>query len=897
MGTKKYVLIDGHSLAYRAYYALPSDLATSSGQVTNAVYGFISMLIKVLEELRPQAVLVAFDKGKPAFRTDAYAEYKAHRKPMPDQLREQMDLIHAVLEALQIPCLEREGFEADDVLATLAEAMPEDVDIYIVTGDRDAFQLVNERVRVVINRKGISDIVTYDEVKVKEKFGVGPDQIVDFLALKGDYSDNIPGIPGIGEKTAAALIGQYGSLEGIYSNLDSIQNARLKRALTDNRESAFLSRDLAKMRKDVPLEDIYEGEWEIRPWREEAVQDIFNSLEFKRLYEKLESLKPTLFEVSLESGAEKDGSGLVPPSLSPLEGRADLEDLLLSCEASGKVSFFARIDGEGFTRGRMRSLSIASGGKVYFLDFHDEKVKSFLDQLIKWLKENDNVQVSCFKGKDIMVQCFKMLDAFPSFDLDVELAMYLINPTGVRNPLQEAVKRYLGISVEEGPSGQLDLLEAEKEETFRDAGMALAVEKLVPHMKAELKRRELQSLYEEVEKPLQAVLADMETRGVRIDTGALKSMEERLQEELNELEENIYQSAGERFNLNSPQQLSRILYEVLKLPPLKRTKLGYTTDVGALTALKGKHPIAESLLRYREISKLLNTYICPLQRLVDPVTGRLHTCYNQTVTATGRLSSSNPNLQNIPIRTPLGKNIRKAFLPTSEDGLILSADYSQIELRILAHLSGDEGLRKAFREGVDIHLATASEVFGVSLEDVSPEHRRKAKAINFGIIYGISPSGLASQLEISYEEAETYIRNYFDKYPRVRMFLDELVHEAVTRGFVATLFGRRREIPELSEKNMRLRRLGERLAYNTPIQGSAADIIKVAMTRIHQRLREEGLESKMILQVHDELVFDVEKGEENEVRDLVVREMENACELDVPLKVEVGMGRNWLDAK
>ncbi len=893
----KWVLIDGHSLAYRAFYALPPDLATSAGQQTNAVYGFTSMLIKVMEEMKPRGVVVAFDKGKPGFRLEKYADYKAHRKPMPDELREQLDIVHAVLDALNIPYVEKEGFEADDVLATIVAVLPPECEVFIVTSDRDALQLVSERVKVVTNRRGISDIVIYDAEGVKEKYGVFPGQIVDYLALKGDASDNIPGVPGIGEKTAAALIGEYGSLEGVYRHLEEVKAARARRALEEHRESALMSRELATMRRDVPLPlegDAVEG-WEIKPWDEEEVRRLFDSLEFVKLYQRLAGLKAQLFGAAAEAGGggEEDWSH----ESSEVTDAAGLEQALEHCARAGEVSLYARIEGEGFTRGRMVSLSASCAGRVFRFRLDEGEGGERLGDFLEGLASAPGMRISCFRGKDLMVQCAKLHPSCPRCDFDVELAAYLVDPSGSRHDLESASLRYLGSALFVAATGQMDLLQEEEALAEEDARAALAVGKLIAPLEGEMGARELRPLYEEVEMPLQAVLAEMEVGGVRLDPDILACMRTELEGELAGLEETAYELAGERFNLNSHQQLSRILFEVLELPVLKKTKTGYATDVSVLTALAGMHPIADTLVRYRELSKLLSTYVIALPRLIDPSTGRLHACFNQAVTSTGRLSSSNPNLQNIPVRTELGKTIRKAFLPTSPRGLILSADYSQIELRVMAHLSGDGGLRRAFAEQRDIHAATASEVFGVPFAEVTAEQRRRAKAINFGIIYGISAFGLAGQLGVEREEAERYIEEYFREYPGVRDFLDRQVLEGTRKGFVSTILGRRREIPELGEGNVRLRRLGERLAFNTPIQGSAADIIKLAMLRVHARLREEGHASRMILQVHDELVFDLADGELEEVRELVREEMEAACELDVPLKVEVAAGPSWYEAK
>jgi len=891
----RYVLIDGHSLAYRAFYALPADLATSSGQVTNAVYGFVSMLIKVLEDFKPDAVIVAFDRGRPDFRIERFEEYKAHRKPMPDSLREQMDLIRAVLEAMGIACLEKEGYEADDVLATLVTLLPGEAEVFIVTGDRDALQLVGEKVKVVANRRGITDILVYDESKVEEKLGIRPRQVVDYLALKGDVSDNIPGVPGFGEKTAASLIAEYGSLDEIYAHLHEMKNAKWRRLLEEHRESAYLSRDLASLRRDVPLSLPELKDMQLRPWDEEAVHSLFSSLEFRKLYERLQSLREDLFR-------GEEVAGAAAPAYA--RERADEEaeesgwrDLLQEAERRGEIYLFPRIAGEGFTRGEMRAVAVAAGSRVCHMPLSSrgdvEELRVFLENLTSLR----GLRLACYRGKDFMVQCAKACRIMPACDFDVQVASYLVNPSGSTHDLDAIARRFLGVSPAGEREAQLDLLEEEPEEKGEDLSYAMVLERLVHALKAEMNLRDLRSLFEGVEMPLQEVLAKMEICGVRLDGEVLASMEKELKEELDELEKRAHEMAGEPFNLNSPQQLSRVLFETLELTPVRRTKTGYATDVSVLQALRDKHPIAEVLLRYRELSKLLNTYVAALPRMVDPDTGRLHACFNQTVTATGRLSSSNPNLQNIPVRTPLGKNIRRAFLPTSPQGSILAADYSQIELRILAHLSGDEGLRRAFSEGLDIHASTASEVFGIPFNEVNEEQRRRAKVINFGIIYGMSPYGLAEQLAIDEVEAERYIEAYFRKYPEVRGYLDRTVSEASRQGYVTTLLGRRREIPELLEGNVRLRKLGERLAFNTPIQGSAADVIKLAMLRIHKRLHEEGMLSRMILQVHDELVFDVEPGEAEAMTCLVREEMENAVSLQVPLVVEIGLGPSWYEAK
>ncbi|MDI6829890.1 MAG: DNA polymerase I [Actinomycetota bacterium] len=894
--SRRWVLIDGHSLAYRAFYALPAEMATSSGQPTNAVFGFVSMLIKVLEELRPEAMVVAFDRGRPEFRTERFAEYKAHRKPMPDELRDQMGVIHAVLEALGITALEVEGYEADDLLATLATTLAPRDEVFIVTGDRDALQLVDERVRIIANRKGITDITVYDPAAVRERFGVDPSQIVDYLALKGDVSDNIPGVPGIGEKTAAALIARFGSLEGVYEHLDEITPPKVRRALEENRESAFMSRELATARRDVPLPLAGLESCVLRPWDDGELYRIMDSLEFRKHYERLSQLRRALFPSEKEEGGEGEADSEGVLEVTEVGDEEALGEMLRHLAREGEVSIYPALKGEGFTRGSMEAMALAAGERLYHLDLRSESGVGMLRSFLEWVSENRGLRIDIYRGKDFMVQCQRLCGLHGEVDFDVELASYLVNPSGVRHDLESICGRYLGAVRDAAPPAQMALVE-EEEGAVATARLARAVGDLVPALEAEMALRELQDLYREVEMPLEAVLAEMEINGIRLDPSVLAEMEAELKEELSGLERRAYELAGEEFNINSPQQLARVLFEVLGLPPRRRTKTGYATDVAVLQSLEAEHPIAGVILRYRELSKLLNTYITALPRLVDPRTGRLHACFNQTVTSTGRLSSSNPNLQNIPVRTALGRSIRKAFLPTTPGGCIISADYSQIELRVMAHLSQDPGLKLAFEEDRDIHASTASEVFGIPFQEVTPEHRRRAKAINFGIIYGISPFGLAEQLGIEQEEAEEYITRYFREFPGVRAFLDRQVELAASRGYVTTILGRRREIPELAQGNVRLRRLGERLAFNTPIQGSAADIIKLAMLRVYRRMREEGCRSRMVLQVHDELVFDVVEGEESAMMEIARHEMENAFRLHVPLKVEVSRGSSWYDAK
>ncbi len=892
MEKKKFVFIDGHSLAYRAYYALPASLATASGQVTNAVYGFTSMLIKVLEQLRPDAVLVAFDKGRATFRVAKYAEYKANRLAMPDDLRSQFDLIKGILDALGIPYLESEGHEADDILATLARRIEEHGDeAWIVTSDRDALQLVNSHIKVMANRRGITDTVVYDSKTVQERFGITPAQIADYLSLKGDTSDNIPGVPGIGEKTASALVKQFGSIEGLLSRVNEVKSEKLRGLITEHAEQIRLSKQLAMLDYDVPVElDLHEAE--LFPWRPEVVRDTFNALEFRQLYERLSSLYPEIFRP--DSEAKTIDWQELTGEVVEVTSEAGMERFLREASLADMLSFFLRAKGEGFTDGRALALSCRTGERVFRWNLEEGEGRIRGD-FLSALKPKGGISV--YRAKQAEVLLKKCSISLPEPSFDPELASYLLHSSALGNDLSSLSSRYLDICLEDCEPAQRQLALGDSPvRPEREAASAALVERLTEPLGEQLRANGLERLYHEVEMPLQRVLAHMETLGIAVDREVLEALSEEMQIRIRDLQQEIFDLAGEEFNLGSPRQVGAILFERLGLSRPRKTKTGYTTDAATLVRLKDEHPIAAKLLEHRELAKLKGTYVDTLPALINPVTGRLHTTFNQTVTSTGRLSSSNPNLQNIPVRTELGKRIRRAFVPSFEGWAMMVADYSQIELRVLAHLSGDKELERAFLERRDIHTVTASDIFGIQPEEVKPEHRRKAKIINFGIVYGMSPHGLATQLSIGTDEAEDYIRAYFERYPGVREYRSRQVAEATRRGYVTTLLGRRREISELAGQG-RLRVLGERLAQNTPIQGTAADMIKMAMVNIHRRLSEERMEAHMLLQVHDELVFEFAPQESERLRDMVVTEMAGALELDVPVEVDVGVGPNWNDAK
>lgn len=886
MRKKKAILIDGNSLVYRAFYALPTTLATKAGQITNAVYGFTSMLIKLLREQKPDIVAVAFDKGMP-LRVNQYEEYKAHRPEIPDELKSQFPLVKDVLRVLDIPIFEVEGLEADDVLATLAkEAECKGCEVMVVTGDRDAFQLISPSVKIMTTRKGISDIVLYDRERVVERYGIPPEKMPDMLGLKGDTSDNIPGVPGIGEKTASKLIQEFGSLEGALEHVDELPN-KLRETLIHHEEQARLSKRLATLDFNALIEvDLEKYRW--GKWDETRVRELFSCLEFNTLLERL------LGEEFAEETTELASLDVKPRVVLSLR---DLENLLKKLNHSSEIALEIRSSGSSIDQ-HLEGLAIAlktrGSVQVYYIPLADEDgvvqdklftlegelsrslvlsgLKGYLESLkLSKLVHDGKAEILCFKGEGLDLR---------GISFDVMIAAYLLDPGRGDYPLKSLSREYLGAKIS-GDSIQ------------NACQRAMVTLKLCSILETELRRKGLLKLFREIEMPLTPVLARMEWEGVGIDAEILEVLSSEVDDVLRTLEKEVYNLAGKEFNINSPQQLGKVLFEKLRLEAGKRTKTGYSTDFSVLIKLVDEHPIIEKILRYRELSKLKSTYIDALPKLINPQTGRVHTSFNQTGTATGRLSSSNPNLQNIPIRTELGGKIREAFVPPRSTDEFLMADYSQIELRILAHLSQDENLLRAFREDRDIHQATACEVFGVKPQDVNPEMRRAAKAVNFGIVYGISSYGLSEQLGISREDAKLFIDKYFERYPSVRKFIDGVVAGAYRDGFVATIFGRRRYILELKSSNYKIRNLGERLAINACIQGSAADIIKVAMIALDRELGKRGLETKMILQVHDELLFEVPSSEK-EVSTALIREvMEGAYPLKAGLKVDITSGPRW----
>lgn len=882
MSKKKLFLIDGNSFCYRAFYAIRS-LANSKGQPTNAVYGFITMLRKIVEDNSPDMLAVAFDMKGPTFRHKKFEDYKIHRKPMPDDLVSQMRYIKEAVRAYNIPVFELEGYEADDLLATLARKAEEhDIDTFIVTGDKDALQLVGPRIKVFSTHK---EGLVYDAAKVKESYGVSPERMVDIMGLMGDATDNIPGVPGIGEKTAVELLGEFGSLDNLYKNIDKVKGEARKKALIENEKLAYLSQELAVLDTKVPVKIDFR-ELELQEPDTEKLLGLFRELEFKSL---IKELTP---KVALES------------TYKLIDSAEEFEKLVKGLKGQDEFAFDTETTSEDPMRARLVGVSFSWDiGKAFYVPFNGGlKPEAVLDGL-KGVLENGRIKKV---GQNIKYEYVVLAGhgiGLKGMSFDTMVASYLCNPSKLNHNLEDISIEFLGhkmtTPIEEligkGKSAvTMDKVDIGRVSDYccEDSDVTLRLKEVLEKALAE---KGLAELFYKVEIPLIKVLGTMERNGVSIDREYLARLSKEMEKKLDGLTKKIYEIAGEEFNINSPKQLSKILFEKLKLPVIKRTKTGISTNEDVLTRLASKHVLPKSLIEYRELAKLKSTYVDSLPELINPETGRVHTSFNQTVTATGRLSSSDPNLQNIPIRTEEGRKIRRAFIASSKDSLLLSADYSQIELRVLAHLSGDRQLAKAFKEGRDIHTYTASLVFGIDVKDVSPEMRGMAKTVNFGIIYGMSPYGLSQSLGIEVDKAKEFIDSYFARYPDVKQYMDGLMEAARKDGYAVTILGRRRYIPEMNSPDVRLRQFAERTAINTPIQGTAADIIKVAMISIDENVEKKGLGSRMIMQVHDELVFDCPKKEIGEVFKIVKHGMEDVIKLKVPVEAHIEVGKNWLE--
>ncbi|WP_288945164.1 DNA polymerase I [uncultured Megasphaera sp.] len=853
------LIIDGSSLLYRAFYAIPS-LTDSQGRPTNAVYGFLNMLLKLYEQLEPHYVAVAFDKDKHTFRNDLYDGYKATRKPAPDDLRPQFPLIREVLECLGIHVLELEGYEGDDIIGTVARQMEaKDFHIDIVTGDRDALQLVDENVTVHLTKKGITNMLAVTPDVMAAEYGYAPSQVVDMKALMGDTADNIPGVPGVGEKTAAKLIAQFQHVETLYDRIGEVKGKKLQEKLADNKDKAFLSKELATICCSVPVE--YSLDMFLPQPRKEDVSALFRSLGFKNMLARFAAFD------RFASLADEETAQDVSLQL--------LEDLQLQ-DLAGQIVAVEGVYEPATPLPVLKALAIAGNQGVFVVPAGREG--EYLRALA------DAALVVTSQGKQLVKAASPYTDKRLPL-ADIILAAYLLDPTRTAYGLAYLSEKF-AVPLQEGG-----------DEALRLAGDAQFSFDVWPKAAEALELAGLTTLYDTIEIPLIHTLAVMEMNGFTVDTERLMDMERELSLEADKLEEEIYDDAGETFNINSTKQLGVILFEKLGLPVIKKTKTGYSTDSAVLEALMDQHPMIPKILQFRALKKLISTYLDGLEPLISRETGRIYTSFNQMVTATGRLSSSDPNLQNIPIRTEQGRKIRSLFVPGEGYDYIVSGDYSQIELRLLAHLSQDPTMIDGFKKNQDIHRRTASEVFGIPWDEVTPEQRSHAKAVNFGIIYGISDFGLARNISISRQQAKEYIDSYFARYSTIHAYMDKLVAEARETGMAKTMFGRIRTLTDINSKNFTRRSFAERTAMNTPIQGSAADIIKLAMNAVQDELERRSLRSRLLVQVHDELVLEVPADEREEVETLLKDTMEHIVTLSVPLVVDIHCGRNWEEAK
>lgn len=879
----KLVLVDGHSILNRAFYGVP-DLTNAAGLHTNAIYGFLNILFKILDEESPDYLTVAFDVKAPTFRHEMFKEYKGTRKPMPEELREQVPVMKEVLQAMGIRIIEQAGYEADDLLGTIAKrAEAEGIDVSLVSGDRDLLQIATDRIRIRIpkTKGGKTEIENYYAADVEAKYQVNPVQFIDLKALMGDTADNIPGVPKVGEKTATDLMVQFGSLDGIYEHIDEVTKKSVKESLIQNKDLAYLSRELATIKIDSPLTYTLE-EARVGNFFNEASYILFKKLEFKNLLNK--------FEKGVSNEEISDSFHLV-------ENLAEAEAIFTRVLSDKDRQIGLKVVKEAGRHGELLGVALHLPEEGSFLVLKQGFLtEDYLKEKIALLGAQCRIATADIKNEYAYLQA-QDTDRF----FDVILAAYLLNPLKNDYTVEDIANEYLNLMLpEKGQAfGRLSFKDAlnEKPEEFLKycCFEAYVCAQAAVCLQQKLEETQMDRLMREIEMPLTLVLFSMEEEGIRVNPEALKDYGEALSGKITELEQEIYSEAGCEFNINSPKQLGEILFEKMGLPGGKKTKTGYSTAADVLEKLSGEYPVVKHILEYRGLTKLKSTYADGLAAYIEDE-NRIHSTFNQTITATGRISSTEPNLQNIPIRMELGRQIRKVFIP--KDGYcFMDADYSQIELRVLASMSGDERLIEAYRSHADIHRTTASQVFHIPFEEVTDLQRRNAKAVNFGIVYGISSFGLSEDLSISRKEAAAYIEQYFETYPQVKQFIDSLVKDAKKNGYAVTLYGRRRPVPELFSSNFMQRSFGERVAMNSPIQGTAADIIKIAMIRVFERLKKEGLKSKLILQVHDELLIETALEEEEQVRMILEEEMVHASSLAVELEIDLHVGNNWYEAK
>lgn len=889
---KKLVLIDGNSILNRAFYGIMGSkmLMTEDGTYTNAVYGFLAILFKILDDINPEYVAVAFDLKAPTKRHELYKEYKATRKGMPEELASQLPIIKEILQAMNITIIEKEGYEADDILGTLAKyGEKQKLEVTILTGDRDSFQLVSNHITVRIPRTkmGKTETEDYTKEKILEEYGLEPKKLIEVKGLMGDTSDNIPGVPGIGEKTALELIKKYKTIDGLYQKIERNEDdlkGKTREKIADNKELAILSRTLGTINIEVPL-NIGIDQLERKDWNREKVTEIFKKLRFQRFMERfhLEEQKQEKLET--------------PFSSKKIETEDEKQNLINAIIENKRIFYVFSTEEE-----KKEELIIKK--KITAIHIYHEKenivytsnkVEDFKEIFERRdiLKCGDKLKQDYILLKQMQVQPENLM-------FDVSIAGYILNAISGKYKMEDLAEQFLGIQIQslitQDTKQQINLFE-ETEEKESNTGeiYTYCIFHLYQKLIDKLKETEQLELFQTIEMPLVEVLADMQYTGMYVNKEELKSYGEELQKKLEEMTKKIYELAETEFNINSPKQLGEVLFEKLKLPVYKKTKSGYSTDVEVLEKLKSEHPIIEYLLEYRAVTKLKSTYVDGLIPYIDNK-GRIHSYFHQTVTATGRISSTEPNMQNIPTRTEMGKNLRKAF-QAEKDHILVDADYSQIELRVLAHISNDKTMIEAFNHDEDIHTQAASKVFNIPVEEVTKELRSKAKAVNFGIVYGISDFGLGEQLNVSRKIAKEYIEQYLEKYKGIKHFMDNIIEIARKQGYVETLFKRKREIPELKSTNYMVRQFGNRVAMNTPIQGTAADIMKLAMIRVYELLKKEKMKSKMILQVHDELLIETVPEEKDRVYQILKDCMENVIHLEVPLKIEISEGKNWCEAK
>ena len=899
---KKIMILDGNSLLFRAFYALP-PLKTKKGQFTNAVYGFLSMLYKIMDTYSPEYLCVAFDPEKPTFRHEKYKDYKANRQKAPNELVQQFQLIRDVLDVHNIKRVEIEGFEADDVSGTFACAAKEQgADVYLVTSDKDYLQLIDENVKVVLTKKGITNTEEMNLNSMEEEYGLTPEQFVDLKALMGDSSDNIPGVSGVGEKTALKLMQEYKSLDNIYDNIDSIKG-KLKEKLETDKMQAYMSQTLARIITDIPIEFNIE-EYRVHKPDIKKLSELYDELEFRQFKKRLVEATPAeeQSQISLFDTDRAETFKIV--DIIYIDSEKELIDIIKKISSKSRKAIIKfLLDGERALLSNALALGISDGENIYYIDFEKANENKSLDSLTN-IFESKEIAIWGHSLKNEIIYLMKNNIQINNIEFDSEIGKYLLNPSESSYSMDKIAYEFLNVEI---PSENQILGTGVRRKTFKEIDLEQrkayifnylnTVNKAQKQITKNIDELKMTCLYDEIELPLIEVLAYMEFVGFKVDISVIDKLGVHFQEKITELEKDIYELAGESFNINSPKQLSVILFDKLALPIIKKTKTGISTDIEVLERLSSEHAIVDKIIEYRSMVKLNSTYVEGLKNEVNKDTGRVHSVFNQTIASTGRISSTEPNLQNIPTRTEEGRELRKAFVP-EDDYILCDADYSQIELRVLSHLADEQNLIDAFEQGLDIHAKTASQVFHVKLSDVTPEMRSRAEAVNFGIVYGISDYGLSRDLKISRKEAKKYIDNYMKYYSNIEKYMRNIVEQGKRDGYVTTYFGRRRYIPELSSRNFNIRSFGERIALNTPVQGTAADIIKAAMVGVYNRLKNNKMKSRLILQVHDELIVEAYKDELEEVKTILTEEMENVVvDFKVSLKSDINIGGSWYEAK